>query len=146
MVLTSLRLPLRTGLGLAFVRAFASGMADLTFGRADATSAVILCHGLGDTGAGWEDTVRHALAPRLPNTRFVLPTAPSQPVTINGGARMPSWYDIESLSKSRALEKCAGLPASVERLRGLVADQVAKGIPENRVALVGFSQGGALSL
>jgi predicted esterase len=111
-----------------------------------ATSAVILCHGLGDTSEGWTETVRHALLPALPSTRFVLPTAVTQPVTINGGAPCPSWYNIESLTTSRALERCQGLEASVARLQALVAGQVAAGIPESRIALVGFSQGGALSL
>ena len=114
--------------------------------RQGATSAVILCHGLGDTSEGWTDTVRHALLPALPHTRFILPTAVTQPVTINGGMPCPSWYDIESLSASRSLEKCVGLEASVSRLQALVAAQVASGIPESRIALVGFSQGGALSL
>ncbi len=119
---------------------------DVILGPAAPASAVILCHGLGDTSAGWEDTVRHALLPQLPSTRFILPTAPTQPVTINGGAACPSWYNIESLTRSRALEKCAGLEASVARLGALVAAQVAAGVPEERIALVGFSQGGALSL
>jgi predicted esterase len=111
-----------------------------------ARSAVILCHGLGDTSDGWSETVSAALAPYLPDTLFILPTAPTQPVTINGGAPCPSWYDIESLSTSRSLEKCAGLDESVARLTALVRTQVAAGIPESRIGLVGFSQGGALSL
>jgi hypothetical protein len=34
----------------------------------------------------------------MPHTRFVLPNAPMRPVTVNGGERMPAWYDIRSLS------------------------------------------------
>ena len=49
------------------------------------TALVIVSHGLGDTAMGWLDTVRFAIAPRLPHVRFVLPTAPRQPVTVNGG-------------------------------------------------------------
>ena len=30
-----------------------------------------------------------------PHTKFVLPTAPRQPVTINRGAIQFSWFDIE---------------------------------------------------
>jgi lysophospholipase-2 len=128
-------------------RAMKPSLPDVLLGkRQGASSAVILCHGLGDTSEGWSDTVRHALVPGLPDTLFILPTAPTQPVTINGGASCPSWYDIESLSRSRSLERCAGLEDSVARVHGLVAAQVAAGVPESRVALVGFSQGGALSL
>ena len=38
------------------------------------------------------------LCASLPWTRWVLPTAPMQPVTLNGGIEMPSWYDIEGLT------------------------------------------------
>jgi phospholipase/carboxylesterase len=119
---------------------------DKVLGPAEATSAVIFSHGLGDTSAGWADTVQHALLPQLPHTRFILPTAKRQPVTINGGMPTNSWYDIESLSTSRSLERCAGLEDSVARIQGLVGGQVAAGIPHDKIALVGFSQGGALSL
>ena len=42
----------------------------------------------------------HCIRNSLPNTRFVLPTAPVQPVTLNGGMAMPSWYDIAGLEAS----------------------------------------------
>jgi hypothetical protein len=45
--------------------------------------------GLGDTAAGWLDTVRHELAPALPSTRFILPTAASIPVTVSRTSRTP---------------------------------------------------------
>ena len=51
---------------------------------------MVLLHGLGDTAHGWAP-VADMLAPRFPGTRFILPTAPSQPVTLNGGMVMPSW-------------------------------------------------------
>eukprot|EP00439_Symbiodinium_sp_Y106_P001958 s1082_g1.t1 len=65
----------------------------------DASSAVILLHGLGDTAHGWTWGAS-LLLNSLPNTRFVLPTAPVQPVTLNGGMAMPSWYDIAGLEAS----------------------------------------------
>lgn len=119
---------------------------DVVLGPSAATSAVIVLHGLGDTSAGWVDTVSYALLPSLPSCRFILPSAPTQAVTINGGNSCPSWYDIESLSANRSLEKCAGLEASVARVQGLVAAQHQRGIPHDRIALAGFSQGGALAL
>ena len=49
-----------------------------------ATHTCILSHGLGDTGFGWLSAA-HELHAKLPHIRFVLPTAPSIPVTLNGG-------------------------------------------------------------
>lgn len=48
------------------------------------SSLVVFMHGLGDTARGWEP-VADMLAPRFPTTRFILPTATSKPVTLNGG-------------------------------------------------------------
>lgn len=111
-----------------------------------ASSAVIFMHGLGDTSEGWQEVVADALRGALPGARFILPTAATQPVTVNGGAAMPSWYDIKSLSRSRALEDCAGLDESAARVRALVDAQAAAGVPRARIVLAGFSQGGALAL
>jgi predicted esterase len=56
---------------------------------------------------------------------------------------MPSWYDIKSLSAHRELETCEGIAESEAAVRALAAGA---GVPASRVALVGFSQGGALTL
>ena len=53
-------------------------------------------HGLGDTNQGWMDVGMH-LHQQLPHVKFVLPNAPTMPVTLNMGMPMPSWYDITSL-------------------------------------------------
>lgn len=65
---------------------------------------------------------------------------------LQGGAPMPSWYDIESLGGHRKLEKCAGIEDSVKRVRVLMQREVDAGVPLDRVVLAGFSQGGAMSI
>jgi hypothetical protein len=47
-------------------------------------------HGLGDTNLGWADLALQLHA-ALPHVKFVLPNAPTAPVTLNGGMNMPSW-------------------------------------------------------
>ena len=126
----------------------AAMMADAIVGplRGAASSSVIFMHGLGDSGAGWESNIRHVLAPKLPSTRFIIPTAVTQPVTVNGGMSMPSWYDIKSLSRSRASEECEGLDVSAARINALIKKELDSGIDAGSIALAGFSQGGALAL
>jgi len=58
----------------------------------------------------------------------------------------PSWYDIVSLSRSRSDEACAGLDESAARVHALAEAEIARGVAPARVALAGFSQGGALAL
>jgi len=112
----------------------------------DAASTVFFMHGLGDSARGWIDTVEEALAPGLPSTRFVLLTAPTRPVTVNGGMPMPAWYDISSLGKDRIHDAADGLSESVARVEALIEKEGRRGIPASRVVLAGFSQGGAMSL
>jgi len=90
--------------------------------------------------------VAEHLAKNLPYVKFILPTAPTQPVTMNMGMPMPSWYDIVGLDE-RSNEHCKGIDASVDRVRSiLAAEHESTGLPYSRMVLAGFSQGGALSL
>ena len=58
---------------------------------------MIFLHGMGDSA---EDLLRYFeesswfpdWVPK--NTRIILPTAPVNPVTMNQGARMTSWFDV----------------------------------------------------
>ncbi|KAL7468102.1 hypothetical protein ACHAXS_008331 [Conticribra weissflogii] len=118
------------------------------------SATVILCHGLGDTAEGWLDPAQY-LSKQLPHVKFVLPTAPTQPVTLNMGFAMPSWYDIVGLD-SRSNEICNGLDESMDTIISLVENEVhpkkndaiesRKSINYDRIVLAGFSQGGALAL
>ena len=106
---------------------------------------MVLCHGLGDSAEGFAD-VAEQLGAALPHVKFVLPTAPTQPVTMNMGMPMPSWYDITGLDE-RSNEQCAGIDVSAGRIRGILrAEHAENGLPYSRMLLAGFSQGGALSL
>mmetsp|Transcript_15221 Transcript_15221/g.32207 ORF Transcript_15221/g.32207 Transcript_15221/m.32207 type:complete len:300 (-) Transcript_15221:247-1146(-) len=121
------------------------------------SASVILCHGLGDTAEGWAPPAQY-LANQLPHVKFILPTAPTQPVTLNMGMAMPSWYDIVGLD-SRSNENCEGLDESMDTILGLLEDEVngsndvddamscaSSSLDYSRIVLAGFSQGGALAL
>ena len=82
----------------------------------------------------------------MPHVKFILPTAPTQPVTMNMGMPMPSWYDITGLDE-RSNENCAGIAQSQSTIRDILStEHSATGLPYHRMVLAGFSQGGALSL
>jgi len=108
------------------------------------TGTVIFLHGLGDTGNGWKD-VGEMLQPSLPHLRWVFPTAPERPVTINGGMMMPAWYDIKELG-SRAAQALDGVEEAKQMLENHLEEEIAKGIPSERIIIGGFSQGAATSL
>ncbi|MBU3695978.1 alpha/beta hydrolase [Dechloromonas sp.] len=107
--------------------------------------AVIWLHGLGADGTDFEPVVPELCLPDTPAVRFIFPHASYQPVTCNGGYVMRAWYDIISLARdSREIDE-AGLIASRQRVRSLIAAEEARGIPARRIILAGFSQGGAVA-
>jgi phospholipase/carboxylesterase len=108
-------------------------------------AAIIWLHGLGADGHDFEPIVPELVGKGERAWRFVFPNAPVRPVTINGGSPMRAWYDITGFDRT-AGEDLAGFRDTDQRIRRLIAAQVADGIPTTRIVLAGFSQGGAASL
>ena len=110
-----------------------------------ARASVIWLHGLGADGHDFEPIVPELRLPASLGVRFLLPHAPSIPVTINGGMRMPARYDIRDLDL-RTRHDPVGIARSQSQVEALIAREVERGIAPRRIALVGFSQGGAIAL
>ncbi|MCY1421239.1 Carboxylesterase 2 [compost metagenome] len=109
-----------------------------------ADACVIWLHGLGADRYDFLP-VAEFMQERLLSTRFIMPQAPTRPVTINGGYAMPSWYDIKAMTPARAIDE-AQLEESAEQVIALLKAEQAKGISLSRIFLAGFSQGGAVVL
>jgi len=105
-------------------------------------AAVIWLHGLGADGHDFEPIVPELRLRQA--VRFVFPHAPVQPVTINQGMRMRAWYDIFQFGGGREDDK--GIRASQTLIEKMISEEVKKGIPESKIVLAGFSQGGAIAL
>jgi phospholipase/carboxylesterase len=105
-------------------------------------AAVIWLHGLGADGHDFEPVVPELRLAKP--VRFVFPHAPVQPVTINNGMRMRAWYDIFQFGPGREDDK--GIRASQALIEQLIADEVKRGLSEDKIVLAGFSQGGAIVL
>lgn len=109
--------------------------------KEEAELCVILMHGLGADGHDFEDVAKMLCEAALPKRwRFVLPHAPSIPVTINMGTTMPAWYDIISLSHPRGVNWDT-VETSQQQIESLIAAEPAK-----KIILAGFSQGAAMAL
>ena len=109
------------------------------------TSTIIILHGLGASATDFVPVARELELRALGDVRFVFPFAPVQPVTINGGMSMPSWYDILGTDLVRS-EHAPSLRASAVQLQELVDREIARGVPASRIVLGGFSQGCAMTL
>jgi phospholipase/carboxylesterase len=108
-------------------------------------AAVIWLHGLGADGHDFEPIVPELRLPPSPGVRFVFPHAPMRPVTINAGWVMRAWYDVREEAGVRQ-EDGPGVRASQREIDALIAREVARGVAPRRIALAGFSQGGAMAL
>ncbi|XP_017773417.1 PREDICTED: acyl-protein thioesterase 1 [Nicrophorus vespilloides] len=106
------------------------------------TATLIFLHGLGDTGQGWASAMT---AIRPSHVKVICPTAPTMPVTLNAGFRMPSWFDLKTLDIGGP-EDDEGIKKAAKQIHTMIDDEVKAGIPASNILLGGFSQGGALAL
>jgi len=107
--------------------------------------SIIWLHGLGADGHDFEPIVPELRLPTGLSLRFVFPHAPVQPVTINGGMAMRSWYDILSLDSAGRADR-DGLLKSSALLEELIAREIKRGIEPHKIVIAGFSQGGAVAI
>jgi len=112
---------------------------------ASPNAAIIWLHGLGSDGHDFAGIVPELHLPDTLAMRFVLPHAPSIPVTINNGFVMPAWYDILEMDIGRTVDT-EQLIQSAAAVHALIEREIERGIDSRRIILAGFSQGGAVIL
>lgn len=109
------------------------------------TCSVIWLHGLGANGNDFVPIIPELHLPANPAIRFIFPSAPSMPVTVNGGYVMPAWYDIIGRNLMDQ-EDADGIKRSAASIIELIEREVERGIEYRHIALAGFSQGCAMVL
>jgi phospholipase/carboxylesterase len=109
------------------------------------TAAIVLMHGLGADGRDFVPLAGELDLSSVGPVRFVFPNAPQMPVTVNGGYRMPAWYDILDADLARQEDE-PGLRRSQAAIEQLLAREKARGIVAGRIVIAGFSQGCAMAL
>ena len=106
-----------------------------------ALGAVVWLHGLGADGHDFEPIV--PMLEGAEKMRFVFPHAPMRKVTINAGAEMRAWYDIDPRAPLAGTED---IRRSAEQIEELVQAEEERGSARSRIVLAGFSQGGVIAL
>lgn len=108
------------------------------------TASVIWLHGLGASGNDFYPVVPELQLPQDLGVRFIFPHAPKLPVTVNNGFLMPAWYDILAMDINRTVDE-KQLRISATEIDKFIESEHAKGIPYERIVIIGFSQGGAVA-
>jgi phospholipase/carboxylesterase len=109
------------------------------------TCSVIWLHGLGADGNDFAPIIPELHLSDKPAIRFIFPSAPSMPVTVNGGYVMPAWYDIVGRNLMDQ-EDAEGIKRSAASIVELIDREVQRGIAYKNIVLAGFSQGCAMAL
>ena len=111
-------------------------------------ASLIVLHGLGADGHDFVPIARELDLSPVGGARFVFPHAPMRPVTLNGGFVMRAWYDILGTpgAPGPRPEDEPGLRQSLSEIEALIARERQRGMPSERIVLMGFSQGCAMTL
>jgi phospholipase/carboxylesterase len=105
-----------------------------------ARSLVVLLHGYGSNG---DDLISLAplVQPQLPDAEFVAPNAPSR---IPNMAEAYQWWPIRSFSME---ERSAGAIAAAPAIDNFLTAELGRlGLSDDRLLLIGFSQGTMMAL
>ncbi len=108
-------------------------------------ATILIMHGLGADGRDFIPIAEQLDLSSIGPVRFLFPSAPEIPVTINGGYVMPAWYDILAADLVRREDE-AGLRQSQAAIEAIITHEKSRGMPANRIVIAGFSQGCAMAL
>jgi phospholipase/carboxylesterase len=112
-------------------------------------ASLVVLHGLGADGSDFVPIAQELDLGTIGPVRFVFPSAPVRPVTINAGYAMRAWYDIfppgSDPSQTRPEDE-AGLRESQAIVQQLLDREAERGVAPERTVLMGFSQGCAMTL
>ncbi len=111
------------------------------------SASIVVLHGLGADGNDFVPIAQELILDSVGPVRFVFPSAPVRPVSINGGYEMRAWYDIYPPDQhGLRSEDGPGLRQSQALVQALLEREAARGVPPERTVLMGFSQGCAMAL
>ncbi|MDB5844396.1 MAG: phospholipase/Carboxylesterase, partial [Polaromonas sp.] len=111
----------------------------------DPVATILIMHGLGADGRDFVPIAEQLDLSSIGPVRFLFPSAPHMPVTINGGYTMPAWYDILGADLVSRQDE-AGMRQTQASMEAIIANEKARGIPARRIVVAGFSQGCAMAL
>ena len=107
------------------------------------SGTIIFLHGLGDIGETWIEYFKYIERSDL---KFIFPTAPKMPVSVNNGLVMPSWFDIFEISENPKKQDKEGIIKARDYLESLVTEEIKAGTPPEKIIIGGISQGGATTI
>ncbi|XP_011635411.1 lysophospholipase-like protein 1 [Pogonomyrmex barbatus] len=111
------------------------------------TATVFFFHGSGGTAENMKEWVNIFNREKLQfsHIKLIYPSAPSLPYTANDGMMQNVWFDRMAIS-NQVPEHLESINSMCQNVSELIDQEVANGIPFDRIILGGFSMGGCLAL
>ena len=109
-----------------------------------AQGSIIWLHGLGADGSDLASLTQELDLPKSLPLRSIYPHAPIRSVEINQNTSMRAWFNIHINNPINS--DYAGIHDSTLFIEGIIASEIAAGIPESNIILAGFSQGGVIAM
>lgn len=107
---------------------------------------VLWLHGLGADGQDFLGIINMLGLPEDHGLRFVFPSAPVRPITVNGGMMMRGWYDILDVRFNQKEDE-EGIRLSSQWIADLLQRELMlNSCSSENILIAGFSQGGAMAL
>jgi lysophospholipase-2 len=145
----SRRMMRTTTIASAAVKASASSSDNDDSSPSSSPVALIFLHGLGNTPAGWSSLQQQLplLRHNLKEMKYRFPHAPTIGSTINGGMQLPGWFDLYDWPIGlNCKDDRPGIFKAMAQVTQEIEKLESQGIPRNRIAVGGFSQGAAIAL
>lgn len=106
--------------------------------------SVVWLHGLGADGSDFVPIIPELNLSQTP-LRFIFPSAPLRPVSMNNGYVMPAWFDIRSITSDQQIDY-PGIEETLEQMQKIIHQENERGIPTDKIIFAGFSQGSVIAL
>ena len=89
----------------------------------DYSVLIVWLHGLGAPAEDFKFLADNMSLPEHLGVKFILPQAPAQSVTLNGGMVMPAWYDIVGLDRN-ATQDIDGTLWSLQGIEKIIQSKI----------------------
>ncbi|XP_665452.1 carboxylesterase [Cryptosporidium hominis TU502] len=130
-----------------FKKGDTNGGYGLNFTPSNYKNVIVWLHGLCSSAVEWERfLILVNKKDFLPNTKWIIPTSKYRKITAIYGNECPAWFNITSFSPKENIEDINGILESAKRIRNIIKSEIDSGIEQNRIFLIGFSQGSAMAL
>ena len=112
--------------------------------KSDPTASVIFLHGFGEKIDRYVELANQFEFPNEVGVRFVIPQAPLRESSLKPGKEMHAWMDWINVEKRIPMRET--IDQSACEIEKFIVRENERGIETHRIFIVGFSQGGSMSL